>query len=102
MTGNMACDDCVEVSCGADWCACGADSAVDDAGVAGGCLGYVNCIIACVDGNPEAGVPPQDGGLPECVMLCGNGAYTAQQQAEGQSLISCLASNCASQATCGQ
>src|SRR6185437_1277575 len=47
MTGIAACDDCVEASCADAWCACGGDSVFDDAGATEGCLGYVDCILAC-------------------------------------------------------
>jgi hypothetical protein len=61
-------------------------------------VGFVDCIIACLNGEPDAGVPPQT--IQECAMLCGP-SYTMEAQQEGQALISCLASSCDTQATCG-
>ncbi|HEX8792922.1 MAG TPA: hypothetical protein VF765_18380 [Polyangiaceae bacterium] len=100
MTGSMVCDDCVEVSCSLTWCTCAGDSSFDDAGLVDGCLGYVHCIIGCVNGDPEAGVPPAS--LSMCAMLCGSSStYSAQQQQEGQNLVSCLAASCNTATTCG-
>jgi hypothetical protein len=92
------CNQCITGSCEDGWCPCADDSSVDDAGNINGCLGYVECIIVCVDGDPDAGIGP--GTLPQCAMACGP-AYTKQQQAEGQAFLSCLASSCDTPTTCG-
>jgi hypothetical protein len=99
-TGSTGCDDCIECSCASSWCSCVADSSVDASGNATGCLGYTNCIVTCLNGNPDAGVPPADGGVQQCVQLCGP-SYTQQQVQEGDALLSCLASSCTSPTACG-
>jgi hypothetical protein len=73
------------------------DSSIDDAGMFHGCLGFVACIQNClypVDGG--AGPP-----VSQCATECAPG-YTQQQAQEGASLLSCIASSCASPTTCGQ
>jgi hypothetical protein len=77
------------------------DSAVDGSGNLTGCLGYVNCIVLCLNGDPDAGVPPADGGVQECAQQCAP-AYTQQQMQEGDALLGCLASNCDTASTCAQ
>lgn len=98
---SPACNQCIADSCEDSWCACAGDSSVDDAGSVNGCLGFVNCILVCINGDPEAGIPPADGGIQECAMLCAQ-SYSSQQVTEGESFISCLASGCATPTTCGQ
>jgi hypothetical protein len=64
----------------------------------------VNCVIACYVGDPEAGIPADDGGLPACFALCagadGGGYGGAGPQGEGQTLITVLGTTCMS--TCAQ
>ncbi len=90
---SAACDTCIAQNGCDAYCTCAGDSSLDDASMMPtGCVGYVDCIIACLNGDPEAGVPPADGGVPECAALCGGdgGTYTGQQQQEGQALLTAL------------
>jgi hypothetical protein len=87
------CDECITTNCEDSWCVCAGDySSVDDAGNLTGCVGYVDCIIACLNG---------DAGIQQCAMACAPG-HSQQVVGEGDALLGCLAGNCASPATCGQ
>jgi hypothetical protein len=78
-----------------EWCACAADSGVDDAGIPTGCLGFVTCLQACLH--------PADGGMggsvTACAQHCGQG-YSVQQDNEGAALVSCIVRSCPSVTQC--
>lgn len=97
-TGSTGCDDCIECSCGMSWCACAGDSSLDGSGNPTGCLGYVDCFIACIGGDPDAGVPP--GTAQQCGQQCAP-AYPMKQVQEGDAFIQCVAGSCSTSTTCG-
>jgi hypothetical protein len=84
---SAACDACISSMGCNEYCTCAADSTPpDDAGVPGGCVGYVDCVITCFDQT--------DAGIMGCAQLCGGagdgGAFTANQVSEGNQLIAVL------------
>jgi hypothetical protein len=90
---------CIEGFCGMDWCACAADSPIDDAGYPQGCLGFVACVEMCLYPPADSGVGA--GSVTQCSQECGP-AYTQAQDQEGAGLLACVVSSCASPSTCGQ
>jgi hypothetical protein len=81
---GAGCDACIQSSCDAPWCTCAQDQQVNDAGTQG-CLTSVSCGWSC----------PADAGDSGACGGCGEGAFTAAQQQEGQALLSCIAQSCA-------
>jgi hypothetical protein len=99
MTGSVACDQCIGTFCNNEWCACAADSSVDDAGNPDGCIGYVACVQLCLfpaDAGLDAG-----GSVAQCAAACAP-SYTQQQVTDGDQLLGCIAGSCGTPSTCGQ
>jgi hypothetical protein len=91
-TGNSTCDQCVDSMCCDSLVACGTadDAGADDAG-ASACEQLLQCTLACLTGNPDAGVPA--GTLTDCQALCSPSYSTAEQQ-NANALLQCLTNSC--------
>ena len=97
-TGKPGCDGCIECTSGASWCFCAGDSADDNSG----CLGFVNCVLTCMNGNTDAGAVPPYGVDPNaCETQCAP-LYKGQHVLYGDDLIGDLQQNCSSAAACGR
>jgi hypothetical protein len=76
-----------------EWCACAADTMVDDAGNPG-CVNYTQCIIDCFNvGVPDAGIDA--GSATGCVAWCaGMPQWTMAEQMTGNTFLACLQTSC--------
>ncbi len=95
-TGNPTCNTCITTNCEMQWCTCAGDTTVDDAGTPG-CVAFTQCVIDCVNGNPDAGIEAGTQGdcLTECSGGDAGGAYTGTEVANGTAFLVCLQTSCA-------